>query len=236
MKVYDIGNFFLRNFVFETAEGLVLMDANYPDKQKTLLKKLQKIADGKALKYIFLTHHHDDHAGCLNEVLKMTGATLVLHKSAVDRIALGDNFRTETTVYPTKFIALTSATKKTSTFEPVVNYEKSVVLKDESDQFFEERGIPLKIVFLPGHTADSIALIDTETNILYAGDAVMNMLINPNCHPLWIEDPSLFAKTLEKIVELAPSLIVPSHGSPITVEKIKKNLTYLEGRKLYPVR
>jgi glyoxylase-like metal-dependent hydrolase (beta-lactamase superfamily II) len=45
-------------------------------------------------------------------------------------------------------------------------------------------GLPIRILFLPGHTCDSMGLLLEETGRLFCGDAAMNALIitRPSYH------------------------------------------------------
>ena len=54
-------------------------EKDYPD-YRTALGKLG--IDLRDIKYLFLTHHHDDHAGFLNEISRDCSLTIIAHEQA----------------------------------------------------------------------------------------------------------------------------------------------------------
>ena len=42
-------------------------------------------------RYIFFTHHHDDHAGFLNDLTRDTDMILIAHQKAVELLLTGKN-------------------------------------------------------------------------------------------------------------------------------------------------
>ena len=97
-------------------------------------------------------------------------------------------------------------------------------------------GLPIRILFLPGHTADSIGLLLTQTGDLFCGDAAMNAVISVARHTIWIENAAAFSASWDVMLGAAPKRIVPSHGRPFSPEDLKKYRHYLDGRALLPPR
>ena len=72
--------------------GYVLIDTGYADGFEGFTKKLEETGvTPKEIKYVFLTHAHDDHAGFLNDVLAITDAKVILHPKAIERLLKGQN-------------------------------------------------------------------------------------------------------------------------------------------------
>lgn len=72
----------------------------------------------------------------------------------------------------------------------------------------------IEIVFIPGHTKGSIALLDVEERVLYSGDSVQNGNIYMfGAH----RDTSAFLPSLEKLERMSDrfDLIYPCHGDPV---------------------
>ena len=70
MSIYNAGNRVMNTYIYHTLKGYVMVDTGYEHSLGNVEKKLRK--QGIALseiKYVFLTHAHDDHAGFLNELL-----------------------------------------------------------------------------------------------------------------------------------------------------------------------
>ena len=69
MKIYNLGNRVVNNNLVNLDEsGYVLVDTGYVEGYADFLKRLEKTGvSPKDIKYVFLTHAHDDHAGFLND-------------------------------------------------------------------------------------------------------------------------------------------------------------------------
>lgn len=69
--VYYLGNTFVSSFLIDTGEGLILIDAGYRETLYQLFEAIRELGfDTKEIKYLFLTHAHDDHcaaAGIVQE-------------------------------------------------------------------------------------------------------------------------------------------------------------------------
>ena len=100
--------------------------------------------------------------------------------------------------------------------------ERAILLESEDDQPFLAAGLPIRVVFLPGHTADSIGLYLEETRELLCGDAAGNAIIAPARQAILIEDVSTFAASWDKMIALNPSRIYPSHGNPFGVADLAR--------------
>ena len=83
--VYNLGNRVVNNYLVCLDDGgYVLIDTGYAENYPAFRKRLEKTGVSlKEIKYIFLTHAHDDHAGFLNEVLAITNAKVILRPKAI---------------------------------------------------------------------------------------------------------------------------------------------------------
>ena len=79
-------------------------------------------------------------------------------------------------------------------------------------------GRKLEILHAPGHTPDSICLLDRANGLLFTGDTYYSGEIY-----LWAPETSLpdYTASIGKLVELEPVLkkLLPAHGSPIAEPK-----------------
>ncbi|QNU66488.1 MBL fold metallo-hydrolase [Ruminiclostridium herbifermentans] len=235
-KIYEIGNFILRNYILETSCGFIAIDTGYPEGQLAFIKKFQKIAPLSELKYIFLTHAHDDHAGFLRSLLNECDAKVILNPVGIPVLEAGENKILPGAGYSNRLAASTfGKAKKEFNFPSVQLGDKAILINSEEEQFFESLGLPLKIVFLPGHTADSIGLYDKSNNILFCGDAAMNAVISLGYHTIWIDDVTQFGQSWDKMIALNPKKIYPSHGNPFSPSKLQKYRHFMDKRKLIPI-
>lgn len=232
IKIYNIGGYVVKNYLLETHMGIIAIDTGYPGGLEKFRSRFQKHWPLSELKYIFLTHHHDDHAGFLGDLMQISDAKIVLHPLAIQPLEEGKSNEPPGAGYSSVPAALFSKVKKDFTFPPVSVGDKAILVQNESAQIFEDMGLPIRIVFLPGHTADSIGLFLPDSGKLFCGDAAMNAVISVARHTIWIEDAAEFGRSWDKMIELKPTTIYPSHGTPFSSKDLIKFRHYLDGRKL----
>ena len=222
----------VQNYLLDTPEGIIAIDTGYPGGADKFIRRFVKKAPLSRLKYIFLTHHHDDHSGFLNDLLAVTDAKVILHPLAVQYLKAGKSNEPPGSGYSSWPASLFSKVKKDFSFPPVQLGDRGVVIESEAAQFFEDLGLPVRILFLPGHTDDSIGLFLTETGQLFCGDAAMNAVISVARHTIWIEDAEAFGRSWDKMLALNPKKIYPSHGTPFSPKDLVKYRHYMDGRTL----
>lgn len=233
IQIHEIGNYMLRNYLLETPQGWIALDTGYAGGCSAYLNRLKPYTPPDGVKYIFLTHAHNDHAGFLGELLRLCGAKLVVSEAGLPRLAAGENILPEDTGFSSRFGVALSAMMKYASFPPVTPNEHTIILKSESDQPFLEAGLPIRVVFLPGHTVDSIGLFLEETRELLCGDAASNALIAPARQAILMEDAAQFAQSWDRMIALNPSRIYPSHGNPFSPKDLEKYRARLNEIKLF---
>lgn len=234
INIYNIGGYIVKNYLLETPIGVIAIDTGYPGGATKFIKRFERKWPLTRLKYIFLTHHHDDHAGFLGDLLDMTDAKVILHPLAVEALSEGKSNEPPEAGYSSIPASLFSKVKKDFSFPPVQVGDKAILVHDGKDQIFERMGLSVRILFLPGHTADSIGLFLPETGELFCGDAAMNAVISVARHTIWIEDAAEFGRSWDKMLALAPAKIYPSHGLPFPPKDLVKYRHFLDERKLIP--
>jgi glyoxylase-like metal-dependent hydrolase (beta-lactamase superfamily II) len=224
MKLINIGNRFINNYIIQTEIGLIVIDTGYEGGFDKFVRKFK--AAGLSftdVEYIFLTHAHDDHAGFLNELAQYTKAQIILHKDSIKQLKAGQNsfdgvFSTKKAFVFGKIMVLFG--KGEHRFPPVNLYEKYLFFEND-EQYLKERGIDAQIIRLPGHTSDSIGLLLGDGKLL-CGDAAMNGFPSTARHAIWIEDESEFIKSWNTMLKLKPVKIYPSHGKPFAASDLEK--------------
>jgi len=216
MEVINIGNRVVNNYVIKTDQGYIVIDTGYPGNYPRFKRMLDKWnIPLSGIRYIFVTHVHDDHIGFLQELVDATDAALIMHKDSPGRLLVGHN-RYEggcSSRFARMFVqCMVLAGKGKHTF-PKMEVDDDVLLWDGTQQFFREAGIPIDIVFLPGHTGDHIGLI-TDNGILFCGDATMNGFPSTNRNIIWIEDLENYVQSWDKMIACDARMIYPSHGKP----------------------
>lgn len=233
IRIHDIGSPVLRNYLLETPAGWIAVDSGYAGGFAAYRKKLERLAPLESVKFVFLTHAHNDHAGFLAELLAESRAALVASELCLPRLAAGANIMPHGTFYTSRGALLLSRMTKHASFPPVVPDEKAIILKSESDQPFLEAGLPIRVLRLPGHTADSAGLFLEETGEILCGDAAANFFLAPARHAILIEDAAAFGESWDRMLALKPAHVYPSHGNPFPAEDLAKYRRYLDGAKLY---
>ena len=196
MEIYNVGNRVMNTYIYPIATGYVMIDTGYEHSLRNVEKKLNK--QGITLfeiKYVFLTHAHDDHAGFLNELLsKYSNIRVILSDKAMPTLLKGQNSFIGgcsglSALIFCKFIELLGKGKH---LFPAIE-------KQYMDRFIEvssqnlasvETLLQGKILFTPGHTSDSISL--KIGNIIFCGDAAMNDMPSFKRITIWIEDKNVF--------------------------------------------
>ncbi|MEA4891094.1 MAG: MBL fold metallo-hydrolase [Peptococcaceae bacterium] len=236
IKVHNIGGYMVKNYLLETPMGIIAIDTGYPGGAKKFIRRFVRRWPLSELKYIFLTHHHDDHAGFLADLLEAAGAKVILHPLAAGFLERGRSAEPPGAGYSSAPASLFSLFKKDFSFPPVKLDGRAIFVEHEEDQFFMDLGLPVRILFLPGHTADSLGLFLVETGQLFCGDAAMNAVISIARHTIWIEDVREFGRSWDKMLSLDPTKIYPSHGTPFPPEDLVKYRDFMKGRSLIPPR
>jgi len=179
-------------FLIPCESGYLLIDTSTRNTYKKFKKELKKLAvKVSQIKYVFLTHHHGDHTGFLKKLIEESEASLIVHRKALPFLAEGRN-NSEMTGN-TGLIRLLMRLRLTIGFatvnEAVIPNQKAIILEDDNNELLRATGFAAKIITLPGHTGDSMALVFDDGRA-FVGDAAMNRchLLNPGFYPLVAED------------------------------------------------
>ena len=91
MKIYNAGNRVMNTYLYRIKDGYVMIDTGYAHSyQKCTSSMNRQGISWDDVKYIFLTHAHDDHAGFLKEVLdKHANITCIISGTAFPVLAKG---------------------------------------------------------------------------------------------------------------------------------------------------
>ena len=84
MDIYNVGNRIMNTYVYASPNGYIMIDTGYEHSLRDVEKKINKenirLSD---IKYIFLTHAHDDHAGFFNLLFLLYPAYTVMLKLTI---------------------------------------------------------------------------------------------------------------------------------------------------------
>ena len=235
--ICNIGSRVVNNFLISYTGGYILVDTGYAGgfpHFKRMLKKCQ--IKPKEIKYVFLTHAHDDHAGFLNEVLEETGAEVILHPKAIEGLKRGQNSFEGGCSSRLAWLfckVLTLFGHGDHKYPAIKDKYMNRLITIDSDRF-KTLDFPYEIMETPGHTSDHISMM--VRNKLFCGDAAMNGFPSLRRTTIWVEDLEQFKRSWEKIIEKNPDMICPAHGKPFKTEDLRKYMKTLERVKLYPLK
>lgn len=83
---------FTRCYLLRCHDGCLLIDTSYPDYFPQFQRSIAKSGiDVSEIKYLLLTHHHDDHAGFAAELVRKSGCRVIVHRNAVAPLKQGES-------------------------------------------------------------------------------------------------------------------------------------------------
>jgi glyoxylase-like metal-dependent hydrolase (beta-lactamase superfamily II) len=210
-------------FLLKCNGGYLLIDVPYPGEYESLMRCFREAnIDVSQIKYLLLTHHHDDHAGCVNELVEDTGAEIIVHEKALTHLAAG---RSDPDARPVNscirvLVGLYSVFHE-FVFPPVVLRDQDHLITGDDHELLARIGIDGKIIHTPGHTHDSISVILGDGSAI-VGDAAMNFLrfCGIGHKPIYVQDLKETYQSWEKLREHGARMVYPSHGDPFAAEEL----------------
>ena len=239
MDFFNVGNIVMNTYVYPCVDGYIMIDTGYEHSLKDVERKLNrkniKLSD---IKYVFLTHAHDDHAGFLNELLgKTTDLKVIMSDKSMPTLKRGQNSFEGgcSTLLAWIFCKLMGLVGKAEHRFPAIDdrYNDRFIEITEMNKDELENILQGEILFTPGHTADSISL--KVDNIIFCGDAAMNDFPSIKRLIIWIEDKTEFEKSWDVLISKDADMIYPAHGKPFhksDLVKYKKNIANIQLYKL----
>lgn len=236
MKILNLGNRIINQYLVELNDGYLLIDTGYSNGYKRFIKNLSKHHIQKEqIKYVFVTHAHDDHIGFLNELLNnFPHINLITNLLSKERFLEGHNrfiggCSTLRAHLFCKFMRLIGKGKHEF---PIVNLQDYKIIYCDKLENLRSYSINADIIFLAGHTSDQMGLL-FDDGTFFCGDAVMNGFPSKHKVIIFIENLDDYKQTWDKTIDNKKiKTLYPAHGKPFNVKMIKKNIQYLGKIKL----
>ncbi len=199
----------VNSVLIEYEEFVIVIDTMLLPKDSKELAFIIKNKN-KPVKYILNTHWHSDH--CYgNRFVKDDNTVIIAHENFLETITSEKNV-----LYPGR----KNVIENSKLVFPDITFSDKIILKEKPELHF---------LHLPGHSPDSsIIWIPTE-KIIIAGDNILNSNNGKIAIPYFFwGNPNELLNSLKKIIKLKPEKILPGHGNIADLNKVEKDILYLE--------
>jgi len=190
-------NFISNAGVVLAPEGVVVIDAlGSPALAQRLIEEINAITN-KPITHVIVTHYHADHVYGL-QVFRDAGATIIAQEQGK--------------VYLTSDTARLRLEVSREELAPWVDDQTRLQAADQwisTDQTVMLSGWPFDLMTVgPAHTPDDLAVYVPKEDVLFAGDLVFQGRIPF----VGNADSKGWIASLNRLIKLAPSAVVPGHG------------------------
>lgn len=192
METYCIPIKHVNCYLVKKNDFYVAIDAGWPGYIREYREALKTYnVKPEAIKYLFVTHFHPDHAGMVENIKKF-GASFILFEHQVPYIQVMENMiRNDRSYLP-------------------IDMNSNIVLRiDEAEAFFKENNIPAQAIKTTGHSEDSISLI-FQDGTAFIGDLYSLDLV--------MEGDDKSKQSWNDLKQEGAVAIYPAHGNAYTLD------------------
>jgi hydroxyacylglutathione hydrolase len=182
----------------------VLIDAGRTWDKRRIFSELE----GREISMLALTHVHPDHQGAAKAVCEARGVPLACHAEDVDAMEGRRPVQEASATNPVnRFIAKIWQ-------GPPYKVDRVLQEGDEVAGF--------RVVHTPGHARGHVVFFRESDRVAICGDVIRNMSYATGLPgikeppPVFTYDMAENRRSIRKLAELNPSLILPGHGPAVT--------------------
>ena len=233
MDCINLGNYYYTNYLLRYEQGHILIDAGNRTTYAAFLKALDKAqVQVEDIRYVVLTHVHDDHISYLADLLAANPAIRVIcHSAALPKLASDCMVIGHCTTRMVR--ASSDLMDRLNLYAPYpTTVVKDAIHAEQDPAVLEKAGYPIRLTMLPGHTVESIGLL-VENKYYFVGDAMFNAPPAKHLIPLVMEDLETFKASYKAIVDSNAETLYFGHGNPLAREKAATYLPYVDKIRLY---
>lgn len=198
--------------------------------------------DLSEIKFLFLTHHHDDHAGFLNQLTNDTQLTLIANRNSINLLLTGKNDIAKGAGFVSPMVKMIITTMKrfdpqwTFTFPPFKMRHQDICLEGDDCDILRKIGIEGIVLYTPGHCGDHQSLL-LDDGAIFCGDAASSMLLFAGTHycTILMSDMETAYQSWQKMLDAGAQTLYPSHGSPFKAARLQENMGKIKTRDLIPL-
>jgi glyoxylase-like metal-dependent hydrolase (beta-lactamase superfamily II) len=217
---------FTNCYLLPCPEGHLLIDTSYPQYYNLFKQKLETLGIPLSrIKYLLLTHHHDDHAGFAAPLAQESGCRIMVHRNALLPLKRGES---EPDLLPFNrrikiIFGLFRLFHKEFKFPPLILSDNDIFIEQDNIEVLQSIGLEGQILCTPGHASDSISVI-LSTGQAFIGDAAMNFLPGSGIHyhPIYIKNIQEVYESWKKLKRCGAKILYPAHGPPFLIERLEK--------------
>jgi len=218
LSVIPIKLGYVKSFLIK-GDKAVIVDTGYPGNGERILDSLREnLINPSDISLIMITHGHIDHYGSADELRKLTGAPIAMHRADAEYLKKGINYigvplGLAGRLFKSLFIRKDEAVYK--------SLEVDVVFEDDID--LKIFGVNGKVIHTPGHTAGSVSVMLSDGTAII-GDLMMGGILRKRTphFPLFANDLGQLRGSIEKIIQLSLKVIHASHGGPFTKQAVER--------------
>ena len=203
-----------------TSEGNVIIDTGLPNQPH--VQKLLRAADDGPITHVIVTHAHADHYGAVSSFME-DGTELIAHREFVHNQrylkALAPTFMKRNAMFFPENVPTVPdfALGLLKYLYPTVEPTRLV----DREYAFEQGGVRFEVLSMPGaEGSDGLCVWLPDHEILFTGDFFGHIFpMWPNLTTIRGERPRFpwpYVESLDRVLELDPKMLVPSHFEPIT--------------------
>ena len=200
-----------RAYLFEHDDGLTLVDTLWDHDAHMILRYLWSIGrTPRDVTDILITHAHRSHLGGVAILKKLSGATVRSHALEAPIIE-GRASAAKIPLLPLRPVELIGFRVASQLgIQPHMHCEVDDPTLDEGRHI---RG--LEAMHLPGHTDGNLAFSWDDGRVLAVADTVMTWPSFSAGWPGFNKDEEEFRRSLKRVVDMQPEMVLTGHGDPI---------------------
>jgi glyoxylase-like metal-dependent hydrolase (beta-lactamase superfamily II) len=216
-------------------KGWFMVDTGYPGDYERFKKALATMGIGvNSIRWLFITHAHDEHAGFAVKLRKESGCRLIVPEKSLEDLRAGRmvwngkaiNSRIAVVSFLYNFVK-----KRNLTFPPVELGPKDYILRNDESSFLKANGIDGMFISTPGHSPDSWSIVFSDGRA-FCGDGAMNFLniLGAGYRPIFITNEKQTYESLRKLLSFGSKTFYTGHGPAVDKIKIEESLLRYYGK------
>ncbi len=227
-------------YLLPCRDGYLQIDTGYPHDYALYRRQLAKRRiDPWEVKYLFLTHHHDDHAGFLNELTRDVPLRIIAQREAAALLREGKNDLSRGGGYASRRVKFLAELKSkidrrwTLTFPPFALREEDILLAGDDNRILRDLGIDGQVLYTPGHCVDHLAIV-LDTGEAFCGDAASSFLLWAGTQycTLFMTDMDEAYRSWRKMIQAGARTVRPAHGRPFPASCLDASMGRIKTEKL----